>query len=112
MAISDLYSQTLSALTATRATMLSPDWQATLDGESSALRLQASQELVQVQKAISALSNAALSDIATQMSAQQGDLQADTKALTAALQDIQDVQNVVTTVTNILTTVAKIVPLI
>jgi predicted component of type VI protein secretion system len=92
--------------------MLSPDWQDTLDTETPAQRLQASKELIQVQLAISKLSDASLADIAQQMNAQQADLQAATKGLDTALDDLTKFQTVVTAVANILNTVATIVPLI
>jgi len=113
LAISDVYSQTLSTLTAARTAMLSTDWQASLATQNDpAVSLEASQQLVEIQKAITELSNSALADIATQMSAQQDTLQSATKDLAAALQNIKNVQNVITTVTSILNTVSQIVPLI
>ena len=47
---SDLYSNALAALTATRTTMLTPAWQAALDGETADQRLAASGELIKVQQ--------------------------------------------------------------
>jgi hypothetical protein len=107
-----IYSQTLASLTATRTKMLSPEWQAALDGESADVRLQASLSLMKVQQAITALSNAVLADIADQMTAQEGALTASTTALTNALKKITNVQKVMDAVTSVLTTVATILPLL
>ena len=109
---SDLYSATLSALTQARSVMLSPDWQAALDSATAADRMAASRELIQVQQAILALSNAALSDIANQMAANEKGLTQATSALTAALGDLTKVQNVLQTITGLVGVVAQILPLL
>jgi hypothetical protein len=92
--------------------MLSPEWQAALDGESTDVRVQASLSLMKVQQAITALSNAVLADIAEQMSAQEDALKASTIGLTNALKKITNVQKVMDAVTSVLTTVATILPLL
>lgn len=112
MNVSDLYAQTLSSLTAARLAMLSPEWQDALDLETPNVRLQASLKLLQVQQAIGALSNAALADIASEMTTEEEALQNATSGLNAALQSIDRVQTVISTVTGVLNTVAKIVTLI
>ena len=112
MTTSDLYTQTLSSLTATRAKMLSPDWQEALDKLTVDQRRQAGQDMMQTQLAISTLTNAALSDIAAQMAAEEDDLSNATDALSQALGDITKVQTVLAAVTDVLNVVAKIVPLI
>ena len=112
MTASDLYSQSLSSLVATRKSMLSPAWQNSLDGKSADLKAAASLDLIQVQMAISALSNAALSDIANQMTDQSQALQDATGALNDALKDLTKAQNVISGITTLLNIVSKIVPLI
>lgn len=112
MTVSDLYSQTLSSLTATRLAMLSPDWQTALDLQTPDVRLQSSLKLLQVQQAIAALSNASLSDIAQEMNTEEEDIRSATSDLAQALKDLTKVQNVIGTITSLLTTVAKIVPLV
>jgi predicted DNA-binding ArsR family transcriptional regulator len=112
MTTSDLYSQTLSSLTDARTKMLSPAWQAALDTQTPDQRLQASQDLMQTQLAISTLSNAALSDIAAQMAAVEDDLNSATDALDSALADITKVQGVLKAITDVLNLVEKIVPLV
>jgi hypothetical protein len=92
--------------------MLSPEWQAALDGESTDVRLQASLSLIKVQQAITALSNAVLADIAEKMTAQEGALTSATAGLTKALKKIGDVQKVMDAVTSILNIVATILPLL
>ena len=112
MSLTDLYSTTLSALTDARTQMLSPGWQAALDDEDSEDRLAASKALLKVEQAILILSNAALSDIAAAMQANEPDLTQTTKNLENALTDITKVTNVINTVTSVLNIVAKIVPLL
>lgn len=112
MTASDLYSESLSTLVATRKKMLSPEWQEALDGQNADLKSVASMELVQVQMAISALSNAALTDIANQMTDQSTAIQDATCALNLALQDLTKVQNIISAVSTVLTTVSKFVPLV
>jgi len=109
---SDLYSNTLSALNATRAAMLSPAWQTSIDAGTAADRLAASQKLIQVQQAILALSEASLSEIATEMQENAADLSNATDALNAALKDLTKVENVLDTATELLGIVAKIVTLV
>jgi hypothetical protein len=92
--------------------MLSPEWQAALDGESSDVRLQASLTLIKVQQAITALSNAVLANIAEQMTAQEGALTSATAGLTKALKKIADVQKVMDAVTGVLNIVSTILPLL
>lgn len=111
MSLADLYSTTLSALTDARTQMLSPGWQAALDNEDPADRLTASNVLLKVEQAILTLSNAALSDIASAMQANEADLTQATQNLKNALTDITKVANVINTVTSVLNTVAKIIPL-
>ena len=112
MTATDLYSQTLSSLVATRKSMLSPAWQTSLDGKSADLKAAASMDLVQVQMAISAMSNAALTDIANQMTDQSQAIQDATGALNDALKDLTNVQNIISGVTTVLNIVSKIVPLV
>ena len=109
---SDIYSTTLSALTDVRSAMLSPEWQAALDAATADQRLAASHELIQVQQAILALSNASLSDIAAAMQANEQGLTQATSALTKALGDITKVQNIIQGVTSVVSVVAKILPLL
>lgn len=109
---SDLYSTTLSALTQARNTMLSPAWQTALDAATAADRIAASQELLRVHQSILALSNAALSDIADQMAANEQGLTQATTALTAALKNITKVQNVLQAISGVVSVVAKILPLL
>jgi hypothetical protein len=109
---SDLYAATLSALTQARSIMLSPEWQAALDAANAANRLAASHELIQVQQAILAVSNAVLGEIADKMAANEQGLTQATSALTAALGDITKVQNVLQAITGLVNAVAKILPLL
>lgn len=107
-----IYSQTLASLTATRTKMLSPEWQAALDGESADVRVQASLSLMKVQQAITALSNAVLADIAQQMDAQEDALKASTTALANSLKKITNIQKVIDAITSVVSTVATILPLL
>lgn len=109
---SDLYSNALAALTATRTTMLTPAWQAALDGETADQRLAASGELIKVQQAIVALSNQSLSDIANSLQANDAALSKATSSLQAALKNITQVVNVINSVSSLLQIVAKIVTLV
>jgi len=112
MAISDLYADTLSALTATRSKMLSPAWQASLDKVTTADRVAAGNALLQLGSAILSLSTASLADIALQMSANATQLASSTKDLAEALADITKVQNILQKLTSALSIIAKIVPLL
>lgn len=112
MTASDLYSLSLSTLVATRKKMLSPAWQEALDGQSAELKAAASMDLVQVQMAISALSNAVLTDIANQMNDESQAIQDATGELNRALQNINKVQNVIRAVTTMLDTVSKFITLV
>jgi len=109
---SDLYADALSALTAARACMLSPDWQNAIDQESSDQRLAASRALIQVQQAIIALSNETLSDIASAMQANGIQLSQATKGLQEALDDITKVATVMNSLSALLQVVSKILPLL
>ena len=109
---SDLYSNTLSSLTTARASMLSPAWQAALDTGTPAQRLAASRELIQVQQAILALSNASLADIANSLQQNETALTAATTALQTALNSINNIANVISSIASALQVVAKIVPLL
>lgn len=111
MSLTDLYSACLSALTDARTQMLSPAWQAAVDNEDPGDRLAASNVLLKVEQAILTLSNAALSDIASAMQANEAGLTQATQNLQSALTDITKVANVITTVTGVLNVVAKIIPL-
>jgi len=112
MTASDLYSLSLATLVATRKKMLSPEWQEALDGQSADLRSAASMDLIQVQMAISALSNAVLSDIADEMSDESQAIQDATDGLNKALENISKVQNVISAVTTVLDTVSKFITLV
>jgi hypothetical protein len=109
---SDIYSNTLTTLTAARTSMLTPGWQAALDQSTADQRLAASRELIQVQQAILALSNQSLSDIASSLQANQQALSTATAALQNSLKDITQVANIISSVSSLVQTVAKIVPLL
>jgi hypothetical protein len=109
---SDLYSNSLSVLTNARSVMLSPAWQASLDSATSAVRVAAGNQLIQLQGAILTLSNESLSDIATAIKANELALTQSTTALTNALSDITKVQNIMNAVASALAVVAKIAPLL
>ena len=109
---SDIYSNTLTTLTAARASMLTPGWQTALDQSTADQRLAASRELIQVQQAILALSNQSLSDIASSLQANQQALGTATAALQNSLKDITQVANIISSVSSLVQTVAKIVPLL
>jgi hypothetical protein len=108
----DLYSTTLAVLTDVRSVMLSPEWQDAIDKQTADQRLAASRELVQVQQAILALSDAVLTEIAAEMKANEQGLTQATAALKSALEDIAKVQQVIQSVTSVLSVVAKILPLL
>jgi hypothetical protein len=112
MSPTDLYSATLSALTDARAQMLSPAWQAELDKLTADQRLTASKALLRVEQAILVLSNAALSDIAGAMQANEQGLTSATASLEDALKDITKVQDIIQTITTALNVVGKILPLL
>lgn len=112
MDASDLYAQTLAALTSARSTMLSSAWQTTISSQPQAVRVAAAHQLGQLQAAINALSNQNLSDIAAAMQADAADLTQSIQALANALKDLTQVQNVMMTVTSIVNVVAKIVPVL
>lgn len=112
MTPSDLYSATLTVLTSARAAMLSAEWQAALGSASQDQRIAASRELIQVQQAILALSNASLSDIVEEIQQNQEALSQATGDLTRALNDIKKVQNVIDGVSKVVSLVGKILPLL
>jgi hypothetical protein len=109
---SDLYSNALSVLTAARSIMLTPGWQAEIDQGTSGQRLAASNELIQVQQAILALSNQSLSDIAASLQSNEKELSDATASLQDALKDITRIANVITSVSSLVQAVSKIVPLL
>ncbi len=109
---SDLYSGLLAALTSTRSDLLSPAWQAALDQSSADTRIAAGKQLIALQGAILALSNASLNDIAEEMKANEADLTTCTNNLRGALKDLTKVQDVLSSVSSALKVVAKIVPLL
>lgn len=92
--------------------MLSPEWQAELDGETPADRLASSRALIAVQQAILNLTDASLSDIGDQMVANGADLAKYTAALNQALKDITKIQTIIGDVSSLVATVAKILPLL
>ena len=112
MKATDLYAEALSTLTGTRTTMLSAQWQASLDDGSKQERMDASKQLIRVQVAISSLSNAILTKIADRMCAQEQDLKRTATALQDAMKTLENIQSVVGAITGFLDVVAKIVPLI
>ena len=112
MTPSDLYSSLLTALTSARSTMLSPAWQAELDQATVETRVAAGKELISLQGCILALSNASLSDIADEMSENEGDLTECTSNLREALKDLTKVQSILSSVANAMKVVAKIVTLL
>jgi hypothetical protein len=109
---SDLYAQTLSALTSARSTMLSASWQASMANQPQAVRVQAAHQLGDLQSAINTLSNKSLSDIANEMQDNAAGLTQSTQALTDALKGVTQVQNIMAAVTGILNVVAKVAPLV
>ncbi len=109
---STLYAQTLSSLVSSRTGMLSPDWIAALQQQSADTRYQASQTLLQTQQAITTLSNAALADIATEIAAEEADIQSATANLADALQTIDRVQGFLNAATDLLNVVGKIVAIV
>lgn len=111
-AVSDLYSDLLAALTTARSAILSPEWQAELDQESSDVRVAAGKAGMDLQGAILTLSNANLSDIATEMQANETALITATNGLTQALADITKVQDVLSSIAKAITIVGKIVTLV
>ena len=112
MNATELYSETLATLNDTRNKLLSPEWQAELDNGSKQERIDASKQLRHVQAAISSLSNAILSKIATQMCANENALKDSTAALKTALDRLDNVGNVLSAITTILGVVAKVVTII
>ena len=92
--------------------MLTPAWQAALDTGTATQRLAASRELIQVQQAILALSNASLADIANSLQQNEAALTSATTALQTALKNINNVANIISSITSALQVVAKIVPLL
>lgn len=109
---SDLYAQTLSALTSARSNMLSAAWQTAMASQTQAVRVAAANQLGSLESAINTLSNAALKDIANNMQANAAALTQSTQALNNALQDISRVQSVMAAVTSVINVVAQIVPLV
>ncbi len=112
MTASEIYSQTLASLNATRATMVSPEWHAELDNGSKQDRMNASKKLLDVQAAISALAIANLSKIADKMCAQEQAIKSSTAGLTAALKQLDRVADVLSAVSTLLTVVGKIVSVV
>lgn len=112
MALTDVYANTLSELSTIRQTMLSPEWQDSLDGASKEDRLDASHKLLKVQQAILKLSDSSLSAIADKLQAQTGALQAATKDVNDTLADITRVQDVLDAVGTMIGVVAKVVSLL
>jgi hypothetical protein len=109
---SDLYSDLLGNLTDSRSIMLSAEWQASLDQSTAATRVAAGRQLIALQGAILALSNASLTDIAEQMQKNEVDLTCCTDGLTQALKDLSKVQSILDSIAKVLEVVAKIVPLL
>ena len=109
---SDLYSDSLAALTSLRKTMLSAAWQTEIDKATPEERLASSRLLIQVQQAILNLTNQSLSDIAGQMQANGKELAKCTADLTQALQNIQKIQAIIETAGSMITTVGKLVAMV
>lgn len=109
---SSTYASTLATLNATRASFLDPAFQESLDSATPEVRLAASRELLQVQQAILTLSNAQLSSIAAQMAENEKDLNATTKSLSQALEDLTNVVAILDAASALVKVVAKVIPLL
>ncbi|WP_353063810.1 hypothetical protein RBB77_21510 [Tunturibacter psychrotolerans] len=112
MQSSALYSMTLQSLVGLRNEMVTSDWidaVNALPNPNDQIRAQAT--AFKVEHAIQVLSNAALSDIADQMVAQQAAITAATTELKDSLGDLTKLTNILDDVTQVLTVVGQIVSL-
>lgn len=108
---SELYSLTLSALTAARSTMLSKDWQNALPDDAE-VRFEAAQSLSDVGSAIFGLSTAQLNDIAGEMKENAIALTGAATGLQKSLKNIKAFQTVLDDASALVTVIGKIVPLL
>lgn len=111
MSPSDLESMTLKQLRATRKSMFGAEWMLSLMDADAATRSAAAHQMLAVNHAIVVMENKELSEIRDQLIANEDALIDGTQTLSDALEDLSQVQVVLTAVTGFLGIVGRVVPL-
>ena len=109
---SQLYANTLGALTKARDSMLTLDWHVELNSATPEQQRAAAMTLLHLENAIMALSNARLAEIAQKMSASQAELKKATKGIEQAEQTLDNIVGFLNAAADLVEVVAKIVPLV
>ena len=104
--------ETLKQLRQARTEMMSLGWMLALEDADEQTRKQAALELLRTQQAIRKLENAELADIRDRLIDNEAELEAGTRRLETALQDLDDVRQVLGAVTGLLKVVGRVIKLI
>ena len=102
----------IGQLRATFVAMTSPEYLLDLDDAPMAQQKDSATRLLQVQHARLNLDNEDLSQITDELTANEDSLVAGTAAVDKSLQDLSDVQGVLTAVGSLLDIVARVLPLV
>jgi hypothetical protein len=106
---SQIYANTLKALTSARDTMLTLDWHLELNSEPPEVQQTAAKTLASLESTIMALSNKRLAEIAARMTASQKDLQDAADGIDDAQQKLDNVIGFINAAAAIVTLVGKVI---
>jgi hypothetical protein len=110
--VTNLYTAALQTLGEALIKMTSPEWDAMLQQQTPEKRLEASRLMLRVQHARLSLANAALSEIATAMKANEAGLRRAITRLEKTLDAFSSFESVMRAVAAVVSTVGKIVALV
>lgn len=112
MAPSRLRTQTLKQLREAFLKMTSPEWDLALEGKPEEVVTQAAKELLRVQRVRLRLGNAQLGEIRDKLVANESDLEEGRQQVSQALQNLRQVEAVLTAVSSFLGVVSRVVSLL
>ena len=107
----EIHREVRAALGKMRNAMLSPEWDAALDGATDAQKLQAARTLLRVQSAYLRLGNAELEEIRDALVSHRESLLAGKKELEGALRSLKRVRRVLEATAQFVALVARVIPL-
>jgi hypothetical protein len=109
---SQVYANTLGALTKARDSMLTLDWHVELNTATPEQQRAAARTLISLENAIMTLSNARLSEIAQKMSESQVELSTATEGIQEAEQTLDNIVGFLNAAAKLLAVVGKVVTLL
>jgi hypothetical protein len=112
MDASTLYANTLQSLVDTRKFFITEPWIEAVNAEPLDVRQAVQKAEFSVERTIVSLSNAILSDIASQMVAQTDELGSATQDLEASINEIPDVAKILDDITDTLSVIGKFVSIL